>query len=54
MVQIADEVRVRTTPLNRPERPNTFSNQLVADLAEALQHAESYPELPVGRVKDSG
>jgi enoyl-CoA hydratase/carnithine racemase len=38
-VQITDQRRVRTIALNRPERLNAFSNQLVADLAIALQDA---------------
>jgi enoyl-CoA hydratase/carnithine racemase len=38
-VQITDQSRVRTTALNRPERLNAFSIQLVADLAVSLQDA---------------
>jgi enoyl-CoA hydratase/carnithine racemase len=36
---MSDRGRVRTIALNRPERLNAFSNQLVADLGAALQDA---------------
>jgi enoyl-CoA hydratase/carnithine racemase len=46
-VQISNRGHVRTIALNRPERLNAFSNQLVADLAAALQDTESDPEVSV-------
>jgi enoyl-CoA hydratase/carnithine racemase len=59
-VQITDQGRVRTIALNRPERLNAFSNQLVADLATALQNAADDPTVSVilltgtGRAFSSG
>lgn len=46
-VQISDHARVRTIALNRPERLNAFSNQLVADLGAALDTAVGDPEVSV-------
>ena len=46
-VQITDNAHVRTIALNRPERLNAFSNQLVAALAAALQDAADDPEVSV-------
>jgi enoyl-CoA hydratase/carnithine racemase len=46
-VQISDRGRVRTIALNRPERLNAFSNQLVAELGAALQDAAADPEISV-------
>jgi enoyl-CoA hydratase/carnithine racemase len=46
-VQITDQARVRTIALNRPERLNAFSNQLVADLAAVLKDATDDPEVSV-------
>lgn len=38
-LEITDSGRVRTIALNRPERLNAFNNQMVADLATAVQRA---------------
>jgi enoyl-CoA hydratase/carnithine racemase len=46
-VRITDKAHVRTIALNRPERLNAFSVQLVADLAAALQDAADDPEVSV-------
>ena len=46
-VWTSDQNRVRTITLNRPERLNAFSNQMVADLAAALQQAVDDPEVSV-------
>lgn len=46
-VQISDTGRVRTVALNRPERLNAFSNQLVADLAAALRDAAEDADVSV-------
>lgn len=46
-VQITDQGGVRTIALNRPERLNAFSNQLVADLATSLQDAAVDPTISV-------
>ena len=46
-IRINDQSRVRTIALNRPERLNAFSIQLVADLAAALQDAAADPEVSV-------
>ena len=46
-VQITDQNRVRTIALNRPERLNAFSDQLVADLAAALRDAATDPGVSV-------
>jgi enoyl-CoA hydratase/carnithine racemase len=59
-VQISDQNRVRTIALNRPERLNAFNNQMVGDLAAALQQAVADPEIAVilltgtGRAFSSG
>jgi enoyl-CoA hydratase/carnithine racemase len=59
-VQITDQNRVRTIALNRPERLNAFNNQMVGDLAAALQRAVADPEIAVilltgtGRAFSSG
>jgi enoyl-CoA hydratase/carnithine racemase len=46
-VRITDRGGVRTIALNRPERLNAFSNQLVADLGAALRDAAAEAEVSV-------
>jgi enoyl-CoA hydratase/carnithine racemase len=46
-VRITDRGGVRTIALNRPERLNAFSNQLVADLGAALRDAAADAEVSV-------
>ncbi len=46
-VLVTDHARVRTIALNRPERLNAFSIELVADLAEALREAAADPDVSV-------
>jgi enoyl-CoA hydratase/carnithine racemase len=46
-VRITDRGGVRTIALNRPERLNAFSNQLVADLGAALRDAAAEAEISV-------
>jgi enoyl-CoA hydratase/carnithine racemase len=46
-VRISDNGRVRTLALDRPERLNAFSNQLIADLGAALRNAAADAEVSV-------
>ncbi|MCD9625643.1 enoyl-CoA hydratase/isomerase family protein [Rhabdothermincola salaria] len=53
-VRIADEDRVRTISMHRPERLNAFDGGLVVDLAAALEAAAGEPEVRVVVVTGSG
>lgn len=53
-VCVDDQDHVRTIVLNRPERLNAFSNELVDDLAMALQDAASDPEVSVVLLTGAG
>lgn len=46
-LRITDRAGVRTMALNRPERLNAFSNQLITDLVAALHDAGADPEVSV-------
>lgn len=53
-VAIDDQGHVRTIVLNRPERLNAFNNELVVDLAAALQSAASDPGVSVVLLSGAG
>jgi enoyl-CoA hydratase/carnithine racemase len=53
-VRIADEGRVRTISMHRPERLNAFDGGLVTDLAAALDAAAAAPGVHVVVVTGSG
>jgi enoyl-CoA hydratase/carnithine racemase len=53
-VRIADDGRVRTISMHRPERLNAFDGGLVNDLADALAHAAAGPEVRVVVVTGGG
>jgi len=53
-VRIADEARVRTISMHRPERLNAFDGGLVVDLADALATAAADSEVRVVVLTGSG
>jgi len=53
-VRIADEARVRTIAMHRPERLNAFDGGLVVDLADALAAAAADSEVRVVVLTGSG
>lgn len=53
-VRIADQERVRTISMHRPERLNAFDGGLVVDLADALEAAAGDPDVRVVVVTGSG
>ena len=53
-VRLADEGRVRTIWMHRPQRLNAFDGGLVNDLADALAAAEADPEVSVVVLTGSG
>lgn len=53
-VLVSDEAGVRTITLNRPERLNAFSIQLVADLGAALAAAATDPQVSVVLLTGAG
>lgn len=53
-ISISDQDRIRTVLLNRPERLNAFSNELVGDLDAALREAVRDPEVSVVLLTGAG